>query len=175
MRGPLRILPPQAELLNLLSYDPETGDLRWHARGLKWFDARYAGKRAFTAIAHGYYRGSIHGRMFSAHRVAYKIFHGVDAGGPIDHINGDRSDNRIANLRLATALLNLRNASIPNHNTSGMVGVSYRPEKRRWRAHITIGNRQKHLGYFHSREAAVSARLNAEDAEGFADNGRRGQ
>lgn len=75
----------------------------------------------------------------------------------VDHINGDTRDNRKENLRLASKLENQRNMRIPIHNSSGYKGVSYRTDRGKYRAYISIHNRLVHLGYFEKAEEAAHA------------------
>ena len=99
----------------------------------------------------------------------------IPDGMEIDHINGVRHDNRIANLRLATSTENSRNMAIPTHNTSGVSGVTYRKNRGTWQAQISIGNVTKYIGSFSGFEGAVSARQDAERAVfgEFIPNGRK--
>ena len=69
-----------------------------------------------------------------------------DAWRQVDHINGDGLDNRRSNLRLATHAQNMRNRREQTNNSSGFRGVSR--HNRRWRASISVGNKDRHLGYY---------------------------
>lgn len=164
-------LPTQDVLRALLEYNPETGLFIWKERGVSSWDNRWAGKPALCCNWNGYKVGVILcKRSVQAHRVAFKYMHGHDPVGQIDHINGIRFDNRIANLRDVTVLENRRNAACPSHNTSGFIGVRFRPDRNRWRAHISVNNNTKHLGSFSTREEAIAARKAAEAFYGFHEN-----
>lgn len=172
-------LPSAALLRKLFSYDPITGKLFWKsrkvgvvsdARGTAIFNALYAGKEAFTCIsAQGYPSGRLLGKGCTAHRVIWKILHD-DEPEQIDHINGDRADNRSANLRAATQHINSRNAAMPFDNTSGRVGVGWDREKKKWIAQIGHRGRNHHLGRYRKFEDAVAARSAAERRFGFHPN-----
>lgn len=178
-----KALPPQDVLRQLLSYDPETGRLLWKERGPEWFTSGYhsaetrakqwnaknAGKEAFSANTVGYRYGAIGNVNYLAHRVIWKLVTGHDPD-QIDHISGDRSDNRWLNLRDVNETQNKRNMSIPSHNTSGAVGVSYDASRGRWSAYITLGNKKVSLGRHDSFEAALAARKCAEAGHGFHEN-----
>jgi len=83
-------------------------------------------------------------------------------GMEVDHINGNRLDNRRDNLRVVTPAVNQRNRHRLNkNNTSGYRGVA-RSTHGTWRAEIRVDRRKIHLGYFDSREEAFAARVQAE-------------
>lgn len=158
----MKLQPEQ--LHDLLDYNPETGEMRWKARPANLFKAehyqrtwntRQAGKRAFTVSHQGYRRGMLFRRMYLEHIIAWAMAHGEWPTAQIDHINGDRADNRIANLREVTRAQNCRNARMKSNNTSGATGVV--PHKGRWRAYINL-----HLGIFDTIEEATEARKAAE-------------
>jgi HNH endonuclease len=90
--------------------------------------------------------------------------------GEIDHINGDRSDNRWENLRDATHAENHRNMRISKRNTSGRVGVSWGKAQQQWQAYISMDGKLLHLGFFGSWDDASSAREAAERHLGFHAN-----
>lgn len=166
-------LPDAKVLHRLLAYDGSTGLFTWRSRGVAGWDKRWAGRPALACDWNGYKVGALLGkRTVGAHRIAYKYVHCVDPV-EVDHINGDRSDNRISNLRSVTASENRRNGGIPRHNTSGIVGVRFRPERNKWHAYIGLGERSVNLGYFTDRSLAVAARIEAEMRYGFTENGRR--
>ncbi len=167
----MKPLPSAEDLNRVLDYAPDTGIFTWKPRGVSAWDKRWAGAAAFISNTHGYRTGSLFGaRGVLAHRIAWKMFYGADPQGEVDHINGDRADNRISNLRVVTSLENKRNSRIPGHNSSGIVGVRFRQDKGRWNAFISIANRTKNLGYFDSAEAARAARKQAERELGFHPN-----
>lgn len=77
------------------------------------------------------------GRTKSLHRIVWESVHGpIPSGMVIDHINGDKHDNRLENLRLCTTAQNLANAKLSSRNTSGIKGVSWNSKKSRWDAKI---------------------------------------
>jgi len=92
----------------------------------------------------------------------------------IDHINGDGTDNRIANLREADFISNARNSARSSSNTSGVTGVSWHKETRKWRAYLTINASQIYLGLFESKGEAIHARISAQEDHGFHPNHGRG-
>ena len=91
----------------------------------------------------------------------------------IDHVNGDRSDNRVVNLRSVAHQENHRNRAIPKSNTSGVMGVYWGKRDRKWYAQIKINGKKKHLGSFSCKKKAIQARKKAEIDYGFhANHGR---
>ncbi len=176
-----------ALLRMLLHYDPETGELVWRERSpemfgdphaalaarAEWWNGRYAGKPAITALSKGYRRGWVLSTMVPAHRVAWAIHHGRWPDQCIDHINGVRHDNRIANLREVSERDNHLNVKRYVVNKSGIVGVCR--VGKVWIANIKYRGRQIHLGRFATKEAAAIARKAAERRFGFHENhGREG-
>lgn len=83
--------------------------------------------------------------------------YGAWPDGEIDHINGDRKDNRLENLRLATSSENKQNIGLKSNNRSGFTGVSWFAAAKKWRADITIAGKMRHLGRFDTPEAAAEA------------------
>jgi len=177
--GVIKVTLPSAEYLReALAYDPASGTLTWLERPRSHFsderswkktNSRMMGKPAFsTPSNNGYFVGTIDGRRLVAHRVAYTIFHGSSPEGEIDHSNGNRRDNRIANLRDVSSSENRRNGSLSRRSSSGITGVTFNTQKRRWKAHITIGNTNLHLGYFATKDEAAQARRDAARRHGFA-------
>ena len=108
-----------AELKTLLSYDPETGELTWRVRGVPRIDNRLAGKPALIGTSDGYRVGKIMTQNLKAHRVAWAIYYGEWPKAMLDHINGNRADNRIVNLRTVSPVQNSQNQRPHKSNTSG--------------------------------------------------------
>lgn len=181
---------PSPELVRkVLRYEPGTGKLFWRYRPIELFNGspakaqaahdtwnrRYAGTEAFTSVdARGYRQGNLFARVMRGHRVAFVIHHGRWPAGQIDHINGDRLDNRPENMREVDDAENRKNMAAPKNNTSGRIGVCWFKPARLWVAQIQH-NRQHHcLGYFKEFADAVAARERAEEHFGFHKNhGRR--
>lgn len=176
-----RISP--ARLRELLSYDPETGLLIWKVRPRSDFTAtpgstqeaiwrrwngKHPGNPALTAGS-PYLSGTIEGMNARAHQVAWAIYHGEWASGEIDHINGDKKDNRIANLRDVSRSMNHRNRPGKLLTQSGRTGVIWDTQRGKWAARIKVNGRMLNLGRFTSLEAAIAARDEVEKPLGFTD------
>ena len=176
-------IPSPDDLRKILDYDPVTGILTWKPRSVEmfkagrptaeharaWWNARYAGKQA-GAISLGYLKVSVFDLRIQAHRVCWAIHYGEWPEGQIDHINGDRTDNRIANLRVVTNAENMRNKKRPANNISGVVGVYWEALANRWRAGIGVDGAWHSLGVFTSFDEACAARAAAELKLGFHPN-----
>ena len=140
-------------LMELLTYNPETGEFFWkQSRGTK-----SAGAPAGHKDRHGYIRIGISETLHAAHRLAWLIYHGdmPSEGMDIDHANLNKSDNRIANLRLATRSHNRANTPVRTDNRSGFKGVRFVHNK--WQARICVNGANLYLGSFSSIEEAKSA------------------
>lgn len=97
------------------------------------------------------------GTLHQVHRVIWLFVHGRWPEGQIDHINGDKRDNRIANLRLATAQQNRANVSAQTNGTSGFKGVSWCKGDQRWHARIMADGKRYFLGGYITAEEAARA------------------
>ena len=154
-------LPPLEELKEFLHYNPDTGVFTWikkpHAR-IK------VGQVAGSKISNGYLQMQLKGINYYAHRLAYYMYHGVDPLEKcIDHIDGDKANNKINNLRLASNAQNCMNrVNLSINNTSGVRGVCWDKFYKKWRGVIMINGEQKHLGYFINIEDAIKVRKEAE-------------
>jgi hypothetical protein len=145
----------QAKLKEVLLYDQSTGIFTWKLKTLNTEIGQVAGSVRKTRDA--YVRIGFEGETYFAHRLAWLYVHGKWPEKFIDHINGNESDNRIVNLREATALQNGRNIKKRVNNTVGLVGVSYDKERGKWIAQARENGRKKNLGRFNSQEEASAA------------------
>jgi len=119
---------------------------------------------------HGYYVVQVDGVRTYVHRIIWLYAYGSMPDEEIDHINHDRADNRICNLRAASRKENARNRRITRRNKSGHVGVRFHKNKAKWIANIGVDGRLVHLGYFERVADAAKARRSAERQYGFHDN-----
>jgi hypothetical protein len=123
------------------------------------------GNPASSLKRDGYHYCCINYQRLLAHRVAWKIMTGEDPI-EIDHIDGNRSNNKWSNLRNGTRSDNLRNIALKRTNKSGYHGVRFSKRQQKWVAYITIGS-------FDKKEDAVEARKKYEVLLGFhANHGR---
>lgn len=165
-------LPQLESLQEWLSYDPETGLVTWAKNPSR---RTVAGQNAGFLHRNGYVYIDLFRRRMLAHRVAWMLHHGTDPGQmQIDHIDGDRTNNRISNLRIATNAENGRNAKLYNTNTSGVKGVTWHAHTRKWLAKIGLNWRTHYVGIFDTvEEAAVAIQEARERLHGeFANDGR---
>lgn len=128
------------------------------------------GTIAGTKTNNGYIRIKIGGKPYMAHRLAWLYAHGEMPCGEIDHINHNRADNSISNLRIVLHKDNMKNRRRHKDNTSGTTGVFWRKRDSRWVATIKVNNKSKHLGYHKEFSDALAARKAAEIKYGFHTN-----
>ncbi len=145
-------------LRDLFDYDPTTGVLK----------RKRTGKLLYADSGHGYPRIWVDGQMYLAHRLAWLHFYGEWPCGQLDHRNRVRTDNRIANLRLATQGENRANEN-SRPNKSGLRGAYLMGGRRAkpWMARVIKDGKRFHLGYYASAaEAHAAYRAAAEDLYG---------
>lgn len=162
----------------IFRYIPETGRIYWRERPAsdfktaahaKTWNTKWAGRSAFNSTnVQGYCQTNVGGRVYLAHRVAWLILTGDWPPDQIDHINGNRSDNRQSNIRAVSQSENSRNVRLRVRSQSGVTGVSWAKGERQWRARIVINGREHGLGYFKCIGAAACARAIANDKYQFS-------
>lgn len=149
------------EVLEKLSYDPNSGEFRWKVRIMCYGGGKKPGDIAGTK-KDGYVHLNIFGKQYRAHHLAWFVCHGQwpPEGVDVDHIDRDRSNNSISNLRLASRAENNLNSSRVKDTKSGFRGVA--PARNKWLARIKMDGKDKHLGVFERKEDAIAARIAAE-------------
>jgi HNH endonuclease len=172
-------------LRKLIRYDAASGELYWLPRTAELigtgrngaeieairFNTKYADKLALNYIGNsGYKCGAVLGKFASAARVAWALTYGEWPPKFVDHINGNRADNRIENLRSVTAAENARNAKIYKTNSSGVVGVYWFDDRKKWGVSIRVNKKLKQLGFFSDIDEAANIRKLAQVKYGFHEN-----
>lgn len=147
-----------------LHYNEKSGIFIWKIREVckptdKTWNKKFAGKETGYLRHNGYKVINLMGKEYSSSRLAWLYVHGVMPKKEIDHINGDRSDNRIENLREASRSENAINRGVQSNNTSGAKGVWKRKGMNSWVAEIGVRGKRVKLGSFRTREAAKNAYL----------------
>lgn len=176
-----RVTP--SDLHTLLDVCFYTGRLKWRKRyegmqaagktlsrhGANIFNGKFLHTSVGSVGPNGYLQIGFLGYDLLAHRVIWTMRFGAWPDRKVDHINGDRLDNRLVNLRLVDDTDHTRNMARPRHNTSGHVGVR-KTSSGRWQAYICVADRQRHIGVYSSFGEAVAARKAAERANSFHEN-----
>ena len=145
------------QLRELFHYNAETGVF---TRLVQTSNRVKVGDVAGCKSGGGYVTISVFGRQCSAHRLAWLYVHGTWPVADIDHINGNPSDNRAANLRDVSRRVNKQNQRRAHiTSTSGMLGAA--ADRGRWQARIRVDGKQRYLGNFDTPDLAHAAYLDA--------------
>jgi hypothetical protein len=139
---------------DLFSYDKTTGLFVWKtSRG----NVR-KGQIAGSETSKGYLSVRVNKKPLQLHRLAWFFVHGVWPNFDIDHINQNKKDNRIANLRDVDRATNLQNQSMPQcNNKSNRRGVHWDKNKNKWVAQLSVNGKKKHIGYFDDADEAYKS------------------
>lgn len=121
----------QERLKELFEYEEDTGRLR----RLKAIGAKKSGSYATSKTKQGYLQAQIDGRTYTVHRLVY-LYHFGEFPTMLDHINSDKVDNRLTNLRVATSTQNACNTKKRKDNTSGTKGITYCNTHKAWLAKV---------------------------------------
>lgn len=164
-------LPTQAQIKEVLHYDPETGIFRWrfvmsNGKNKPWDIAGYVNR--------GYVRIKLNKKTYECHRLAFLYMVGKWPKTNIDHIDGCPSNNKWVNLREATYKQNNENVKLRKDNKSGYRGVIWSNAAQKWAAQVRHNKKATHLGCFNSPEEAAAVAA-AKRAELFTHDTRRDQ
>jgi hypothetical protein len=160
------ITPSPGEFAERLTYCPDSGNLLWRPKsGDTWreraWNTSYAGTVAGSREVMGYLVVGVFGKLWKTHRIAWAIYYGEWPKEELDHINGDRTDNRIANLRAATRQENCQNLVTKQGVIRGHMAVHRHKKWRKWQARICVNYKRINLGMFDTPEEAYQAYLAA--------------
>jgi hypothetical protein len=156
----------QAKIKELMDYDPDTGDLTW----IKPRPKIRVGEVAGSKKVNGYIGIMVLGRLYLAHRLIWLHVHGAWPKHQLDHINHDRTDNRLTNLREATQKENCKNMSIRSDNKSGVIGVFWYERYKKWEVYIKNNGKKVYLCRITDFFEAVCIRKSAENKYGYHEN-----
>jgi len=144
-------LPSQEELHALFEY--KDGKLFWkvsRGRGIK------PGDEVKGIPVKGYKVVRVKYKIYLQHRLIW-VMHGNDPVDILDHIDGDRLNNRIENLRAATKSENQWNKKQGRNNTSGVKGIYWDKKRSRWHGTVRYKGKNHHAGYFQDKEECAKA------------------
>lgn len=150
----------QERLRILVNYCEQTGVFRWSESAHK----PLIGKIAGNPNSNGYIKFSIGGRTYMAHRLAWLYVYGKWPTNTIDHMDGDRTNNRISNLRDVTQLVNRQNVRRTVSGKDSPLGVTLHKKSQRWQAQIRVHGKSVYLGLFDCKNEAHNAYLAAKRA-----------
>lgn len=181
MSGPKRkrSLPSPERVRALVRYDGK--DFYWLPRPMNAFKAvnawrgfatRYADRKvAIKRQLNGYHGVRVEGTLVLIHRLIWVLHYGEWPVGEIDHINGNKFDNRIENLRDCSKSQNMKNQKLRSDSSSGFPGVHFCKDKksRPWAARVGVNNTWKTLGYFATKEEAIACRKREQGRFGFTE------
>ena len=151
----------------ILSYDENTGIFTWLVDRNRF---KCKGKEAGCVNPRGYNIIVINGRGYRAHQLAMLFKTNIFSSNGIDHINGNKSDNRASNLRFCNQKDNSKNRLLSKSNSTGFNGVYFNKQKKKFTAQIRVDNRLVYLGAFNEKEDAIAARKKANIEYSFHKN-----
>lgn len=143
---------PDLDVLNeLFTLNVESGDLFWKTsnNGVK------VGDKAGVLKPAGYVAVMINGKTYMAHRIVYKMYHGVEPAELIDHADGNASNNNPKNIRDASHAQNAQNRNKKTESTSGNRNVFWRGDRKKWRVYISAFGKAHYFGLFDKKEDAI--------------------
>jgi hypothetical protein len=178
-----RIIPDRETLTRLLRYEPETGLLFWRERPVEMFiggkypakrrasswNSRCAGKQIYCINKAGYIVIRLSSEIHLIHRVIWKFIYDIE---PIiiDHIDGNRTNNRLNNLRSIDIIESNHNLGLQERNTSDYTGIHWDEHRKKWKVEIGYKNKNIYIGRFTNKQDAIAARKQAETEYGYHPN-----
>lgn len=152
-------LPNLAYLNTILDYNPDTGELRWKVKRASANIGDVAGYLSNNA----YKKITINNIEYNYHRICYYMGTNINPNDKlVDHIDGNKTNNILSNLRIATHSQNSSNCKKYITNTTGHKGIQWRKNRNKWLVMLTINYKRITVGHFNTIEEAQKARYDAE-------------
>lgn len=142
------------ELKSMLIYNEITGEFLWKDNAIR---RHVSGNVAGNKSVWGYVEIRLNRKLYKAHRLAWLYHYGKWPADAIDHIDGDRANNRIANLREASSADNSQNLSVRKTSISGINGVSYDSSRGMWLAQLSVNKTRVLNKRFKTKDEAARA------------------
>ncbi len=149
---------------SFFDYNETTGHLLWKTRMSN--RVNYGDVAGFIN-PDGYVEIRVDNKLYYAHRLVWLWYYGYDSEYDIDHIDRNKHNNKISNLRETTQQCNTINTGNFSHNTSGVKGVSWDNKKGIWFAQMKVNQKTRGLGLYNEFDDAVCARLAGEQCLGW--------
>lgn len=153
----MKTMPTKEYLNDCFFYDAENGSLKWKERpishfknevGMKRVNGKMAGLMAQSSLNGRYYVASINSKFYLCHRIVWCMHYGYWPKSDLDHINGNKLDNRIENLRIVDRGQNMSNVGRQKNNKSGFIGVFWASRESKWQAVVAHKKKNIVLGRF---------------------------
>ena len=172
MKTKRKFKPIPKDIVDYISYSEES--ITWLINKVNRKGGSRKGREIGNITSSGYLQFRFNEVYYSNHRVVYFLCTGIDPEEKqIDHIDGNKLNNKISNLRLANHRQNVFNSKKRKDNTSGITGVIWNKDKKKWMSKIDNFGRFLNLGYFNSFDEAVAVRIAAETDSRFRDQDYR--
>ena len=148
----------QERIKEILDYDPMTGEFVWKVERSGYVKK---GKKAGSRHRTGYITITVDNIAYKAHRLAWLYVYGELPNSPLDHINGDRKDNRISNIRQTSNNENQWNRYKARRDNActELLGVSWHKARGKWRVHISVDKKNLYLGSYPTAEEGYAIYL----------------
>ena len=151
----------------LFKYDPKTGNLYRRVKGTEEFRSKPAGTKTKT----GYIQIGVNGKLYLAHRIIMLLVNkNLSDDYQVDHIDHNRLNNKLNNLRVVSQSGNMRNSGVRSDSSTGVTGVVYLEGARKYRANIFVRGKRIHIGLYQTLEEAATARKEADVKYGYHKN-----
>ena len=176
------------DLSDIFTYDPETGIVRHNpdrpadtfktGKGFNFWVAKYSNKPSGYMMGTGYLMTcfTLRGMEYKElnHRLALYLSGVIVPNGMcVDHVDGDRLNNKLSNLRVVTVQNNIRNSRLSSNSTSSVMGLCWHKRAKKWQVSIMVDRKSIYLGLYEDKDEAIKVRKEAEVKYGFhANHGR---